>query len=63
MKDEYAQFLTNMNYRVMTLLGMAVAIMAEESLPNNNHKEKVKWFLDSVDEVVYKNNPLPRMPD
>lgn len=41
--------------RYSYLLGIATAIINHSILEN----EKKEWFLSAVEEVIYKNNPVP----
>lgn len=60
MNDENIQNLINMNYRVLTLLGMASALFYEirHNLPESEHW-KFTWLDEAVSNVVYENKPIP----
>ncbi len=64
MNETEIQQLIDTNYRLLLLLGFATSIVMDyerlEAYHDNSHK--CKWFYDSVDNVVYKNKPLPPMP-
>ena len=64
MTDEQIQDLINMNYRVLTLLGIATAFMMElqEDELSNCAREKYQWFVKAIQDVIYLNKPLPEMP-
>ena len=55
MKELDVNELVNMNYRVLTLLGIATAFINEMT----NQPEKVIWFNKAVQAVIYENKPLP----
>lgn len=46
--------------RVLILLGIATGLLHDcfEKYPESE-KKKYYWFLDAVNEVVYKDNPIP----
>lgn len=43
-----------MNYRVLTLLGMAMSLIMEQ--PKSDRRT---WFVNAVENVVYRNKPIP----
>lgn len=53
-----------MNYRALTLLGMAASIICEvrHRTPESEHY-RLDWFLDALNDVVYKNQPIPPFPE
>lgn len=63
MNDEQIKELSNMTYKVLTLLGMVTPMIMEyrEFLHEKNHY-KVDWFLDALNAVVYENKPIPPFP-
>lgn len=58
------QNVVNMNYRVLTLLGMVTSILIDckNSQPRSEHY-KFDWFLDALNAVVYENKPIPPLPE
>ena len=44
--------------RCVMLLGMGTAIILSEKVK----EEDKKWWLEAIEEVIYKNNPIPTMP-
>lgn len=62
-EDDQAVKICNMNYRVLTLLGMVTALLIDckNSQPRSEHY-KFDWFLDSLNAVVYENKPIPPLP-
>lgn len=58
------QDVINMNYRVLTLLGIATSLIADcRNDSPNNKKYKFDWFMDAINDVVYLNKPLPPLPE
>ena len=55
MKEIDVNELINMNYRVLTLLGIAMSII-DKSCSNKADKD---WFSKAIEEVIYKNQPIP----
>lgn len=55
--------LCDMNYRSLMLLGYGLSII-ENLTPHANEKQlsKMKWFMNSVINIVYLNKPLDPMP-
>lgn len=63
MKELDVQELINMNYRILTLLGYATAIIHDSPiLQLGNNDQKYQWFMQAIQAVVYENKPLPPMP-
>ncbi len=64
MKELDVQEILNMNYRALTLLGMMTAVLMEckKYRPRSDHY-KFDWILDSVNDVVYHNKPIPPFPE
>lgn len=64
MKEIDIEQLINMNYRVLTLLGMATSIIMDYKNITNNDDDfkKCNWFVEAITAVVYKNQPIPPMP-
>jgi hypothetical protein len=58
------QKLIDMNYRLLTLLGMVTPLFLEckSSSPKSCHY-KFDWFMDAINAVVYENKPIPPMPN
>ena len=55
--------LINMNYRVLTLLGIATSIIMDyEKLAYHDNSAKCKWFMEAISDVVYRNKPIPPLP-
>lgn len=63
-KEINIETVINMNYRVLTLLGMVTALLMDckNGRPRSEHY-KFDWFMDALNEVVYKNNPIPPLPE
>ncbi len=52
----------NMNYRVLTLLGIATAIISDyKKTTAASGNLKNDWFLQAVNDVVYLKKPIPQM--
>lgn len=64
MEQINVQQLLDMNYRALTLLGIATSfIMDYKNLEAYHDKsEQCDWFLDAIQKVVYENKPLPPLP-
>jgi len=64
MNDENINNIINMNNRVLMLLGMSTALLFEirEKLPKSEHW-KLDWLDHAITNVVYKNEPIPPMPE
>lgn len=64
MKDKSVLELINMNNRLLMLLGMTTHMLQVhfKNYPESK-KSDYHWFMDAIDEVVYKNNPIPPFPD
>lgn len=64
MQEIDVEHLINMNYRVLTLLGIATAIIGDykdlDAFHDKSHK--CDWFMQAVENVVYLNKPIPPMP-
>lgn len=58
------QELLNMNYRVLTLLGMVMPLLMDcrNKHPKSEHY-KFDWVLDAVNSVVYENKMIPPFPE
>lgn len=54
----------NMNYRVLTLLGIAASIIMDYKTLEAYHDNSYKcdWFIKAIQEVVYENKPIPEFP-
>jgi hypothetical protein len=65
MKEIDIEQLINMNYRVLTLLGMATSIIMDYKNLSAYHDNSAKcnWFMDAITNVVYLNKPIPPMPE
>jgi hypothetical protein len=64
MKEIDIQELINVNYRILTLLGIATSmIMDYKNLEAyHDNSEKCDWFVTAIQAIVYENKPLPQMP-
>lgn len=63
MNEKQLENIINMNYRALTLLGMATAIMSEvRNKISDSSCYNIDWFLDAVNDVIYKNQPIPPFP-
>lgn len=70
MTDEEIQKLIHMNQRLLLVLGYGSAIMCELMKeigmrldPIEEYKnEGYDWFIQAIDNLVYLNKPLPKMP-
>lgn len=60
MKDEEIQKLIYMNYRCLMLLGYASSLL-HEAEPYLN-EQQIKWFKESVSNIVYFDKPLEPCP-
>lgn len=64
MNEKQLENIINMNYRALTLLGMAAAIISEVRHKTcMGERYRLDWFLDALNEVVYKNQPIPPFPE
>lgn len=63
MKEIDVQDIINMNYRVLTLLGMVTSLLIDckNGRPRSDHY-KFDWFLDALNAVVYEKKPIPDLP-
>jgi len=59
--------LINMNYRTITLLGVATSLIMEYRSYRIIHKlekdQHCEWFIEALNNVIYLNKPLPEMPE
>ncbi len=64
MKEIDIENIINMNYRVLTLLGMVTSLLIDckASRPRSEHY-KFDWFLNCLNAVVYENKPIPPLPE
>lgn len=62
--EEQIKELTDINFRILTLLGFATSIVMsyKELEAYHDDTEKVDWFLQSLNNVIYLNKPLAEMP-
>lgn len=62
MNDDQIQTLININYKVLTTLGVAAAVLTElaKNLPENK-KDGYYWVMEAIDNALYANKPLPPM--
>lgn len=56
-REKTIEQIINMNYRVLTLIGYATALL--EGLPPEKKDDKYKWFRQAIVNVVYLDKPLP----
>lgn len=65
MKEERIQEIIDMNYRVLTLLGMAASIIMDYKTLEAYHdnSEKCDWFLNALNDVIYLKKPIPAFPE
>lgn len=63
-KELDIQALIDTNYRVLTLLGIATSFIMDLKKLEAYHdqSEKCDWFIQAIENVVYLNKPLPKMP-
>ena len=64
MNETQIQNIIDMNYRVLTLLGIAVSIIMDYKKLEVYHDDSYKcdWFIDAIQKVVYENKPIPTLP-
>lgn len=64
MKELDIQAIIDMNYRVLTLLGFATAIVSDYKDLEVYHEksDKCDWFINAIQAVVYEKKPLPPLP-
>ena len=62
MTDESIQNLIDTNYRLLTLLGFATALIFEHKnmsgISTKSYKQ-CEWFIQAINNVVYLKKPLP----
>lgn len=65
MKKIDIENIMNINYRALTLLGMATSIIMEYKSLSDYHdnSDKCDWFMKAIQDVVYLNKPIPPLPD
>lgn len=63
-KELDMQNILDMNYRVLTLLGMVTSLLIDckNGRPRSDHY-KFDWFLQALNDVVYHNKPIPPLPE
>lgn len=55
--------LQHMNLRLLLILGYAMAfVMPYGKTLTGDDKEKYRWLVKAVENVVYLDKPLPEMP-
>ena len=61
MTETQLQEIIDMNYRVLTLLGMAASIIIDyRSLEAyHDNSDKCDWFLRAINDVVYQKKIIP----
>lgn len=64
MKEIDIQDIINMNYRVLTLLGIATSMIMDyhKSKVYHDQGNKCYWWISAIQSVVYENKTLPPMP-
>lgn len=63
MTDEEIEKLTRINFRLSLMLGYCCAFIYEYSKNlSESEKEKYDWLMESIENVLYLDKPLPRMP-
>lgn len=64
MAEIEVQQVIDMNYRVLTLLGMVTSLLIDckNGRPRSDHY-KFDWFIDALNAVVYEHKPIPPLPD
>jgi len=62
-KELNVQQVIDMNYRCLMLLGYAASLLSEafKNKPESQ-KEKYKWFIQCIDNMIYFDKPLPPCP-
>lgn len=61
MKEIDIQEIINMNYRVLTLLGIATSVIMDYQKLEAYHdnSDKCDWWMNAIQAVVYQNKPIP----
>lgn len=64
MTEENIQSIIDMNYRALTLLGIAASMIMDYKKLDDYHDKAYQcdWFINAIQAVVYENKPLPKMP-
>lgn len=63
MNDDQLEKIINMNYRVLTLLGIMTAVMMDfKNRQPECEQHKFDWLLNALNDVVYFNKPIPPFP-
>jgi len=64
MNESQIQNLIDANFRILLLLGYASSLVMSyrELEVYHDDDEKIKWFFDALQAVVYENKPLPPLP-
>jgi hypothetical protein len=58
------QKLIDMNYRVLTLLGVVTSLLLECKINMPKSEQyKFNWFVDALNDVVYNGKPIPKFPE
>lgn len=54
----------SMNYRALTLLGIATSMVIDYQRLEAYHdnSDKCDWFMKAIQDVVYENKPIPPLP-
>ena len=62
MDDKNIKELIDNNYRLSLLLGYSMAFITKTSRLTSEDEKKYQWLIESIENVLYLNKPLPVMP-
>lgn len=63
-KEINIENITNLNNRLLILLGIATSIIIDYKELEAYHDKSYKcdWLMKAIQDVVYENKPIPEMP-
>jgi hypothetical protein len=61
-KDKEIEKLVHMNQRLLLIVGYAASFVCDTPIHNNSDKLKYDWLMQAIENLVYLDKPLPRMP-
>lgn len=62
MKKSEIDKITDLNTRLLLVLGYAMGFVMNVPLPTPESKKKYDWLCKAVENLVYLDKPLPSMP-
>lgn len=63
MTEESIEKLIHTNQKLLLMMGFATSLILELQIHSTGkNRDNIRWLMEAIENVVYKDEPLPPMP-